>query len=74
MTGTTRMVVTLAVFAAMLVLMMLRPRRWSEAWWTMLSAIAMLVLGLVTPHEALAAVLSGKNTLLFCSRFSPFPC
>jgi arsenical pump membrane protein len=65
MTGTTRMVVTLAVFAAMLVLMMLRPRRWSEAWWTMLSAIAMLVLGLVTPHEALAAVLSGKNTLLF---------
>ena len=65
MTGPTRMVVTLAVFAAMLVLMMLRPRRWSEAWWTMLSAIAMLVLGLVTPHEALAAVLSGKNTLLF---------
>jgi arsenical pump membrane protein len=65
MTGTTRMVATLAVFAAMLVLMMLRPRRWSEAWWTMLSAIAMLVLGLVTPHEALAAVLSGKNTLLF---------
>jgi arsenical pump membrane protein len=45
--------------------MMLRPRRWSEAWWTMLAAIAMLALGLVTPHEALAAVLSGKNTLLF---------
>jgi arsenical pump membrane protein len=59
------MVATLTVFAAMLVLMMLRPRRWSEAWWTMLAAIAMLVLGLVTPHEALAAVLSGKNTLLF---------
>ena len=65
MTGGPRMVVTLAVFAAMLVLMMLRPRRWSEAWWTMLAAIAMLALGLVTPHEALAAVLSGKNTLLF---------
>jgi len=65
MTGTMRMVATLAVFAAMLVLMMLRPRRWSEAWWTMLAAIAMLALGLVTPHEALAAVLSGKNTLLF---------
>ena len=59
------MVITLAVFAAMLVLMMLRPRRWSEAWWTMLAAIAMLALGLVTPHEALAAVFSGKNTLLF---------
>jgi len=65
MTGTARMVATLAVFAAMLVLMMLRPRRWSEAWWTMLAAIAMLALGLVTPHEALTAVLSGKNTLLF---------
>ena len=65
MTGTARMVVTLGVFAAMLVLMLLRPRRWSEAWWTMLAAIAMLALGLVTPHEALAAVLSGKNTLLF---------
>jgi arsenical pump membrane protein len=59
------MVATLAVFAAMLVLMMLRPRRWSEAWWTMLAAIAMLALGLVTPHQAVAAVLSGKNTLLF---------
>jgi len=65
MTGGPRMVVTLAVFAAMLVLMLLRPRRRSEAWWTMLAAIAMLALGLVTPHQALAVVLSGKNTLLF---------
>ena len=65
MTGTPRMVATLAVFAAMLILMMLRPRRWSEAWWTVLAAIAMLALGLVTPHQALAVVLSGKNTLLF---------
>ena len=65
MTGTARIVATLAVFAAMLVLMMLRPRRWSEAWWTMLAAVAMLALGLVTPHQALAVVLSGKNTLLF---------
>jgi arsenical pump membrane protein len=65
MTGTARMVATLAVFAAMLILMVLRPRRWSEAWWTMLAAGAMLVLGLVTPHEAVATVLAGKNTLLF---------
>jgi arsenical pump membrane protein len=65
MTGTARMVATLAVFAAMLVLMVLRPHRWSEAWWTMLAAAAMLVLGLVTPHEAVATVLAGKNTLLF---------
>jgi arsenical pump membrane protein len=59
------MVATLAIFVAMLVLMMLRPRRWNEAWWTMLAAVAMLALGLVTPHQALAVVLSGKNTLLF---------
>ena len=65
MTGTVRMVATLAVFSAMLVLIMVRPRRWSEAWWTTLTAGAMLALGLVTPHQALGAVLSGKNTLLF---------
>jgi arsenical pump membrane protein len=65
MTGTARIVVTLAVFASMLTLMVLRPRRWNEAWWTVLAAAAMLALGLVTPHEALGAVLAGKNTLLF---------
>lgn len=65
MTGTARIVATLSVFAAMLVLMVVRPRRWNEAWWTMLAAAAMLVLGLVTPREALGAVLAGKNTLLF---------
>jgi arsenical pump membrane protein len=64
-TGTARMAVTLAVFAAMLVLMVVRPRRWSEAWWTMLAAAVMLALGLVTPHDALGVILSGKNALLF---------
>jgi arsenical pump membrane protein len=49
----------------MLVLMVLRPRRWNEAWWTMLAAAAMLTLGLVTPHQALQAILAGKNALLF---------
>jgi arsenical pump membrane protein len=65
MTGTARIVATLAVFAAMVALMLVRPRRWNAAWWTMLAAAAMLVLGLVTPREALGAVLAGKNTLLF---------
>lgn len=65
MTGAARIGFTLAVFGAMLVLMVLRPRRWSEAWWTMLAAGAMLALGLVTPREAAAAILAGKNTLLF---------
>jgi arsenical pump membrane protein len=65
MTGTARIIVTLAVFAAMLTLMLVRPRRWNAAWWTMLAAAAMLALGLVTPREALGAMLAGKNTLLF---------
>jgi arsenical pump membrane protein len=49
----------------MVILMVVRPRRWNEAWWTMLAATVMLVLGLVTPREALGAVLAGKNALLF---------
>jgi arsenical pump membrane protein len=65
MTGTTRIAVTLAIFAAMVVLVILRPRRWNDAWWTTLAAALMLALGLVTPHEAIGAVLAGKNALLF---------
>ena len=65
MTGVARIVLTLAVFGAMLVLMVVRPRRWSEAWWTMLAAGVMLALGLVTPREAATAIFAGKNTLLF---------
>ena len=41
MTGIARIVVTLIVFAAMLALVVVRPRRWNEAWWTMLGAAAM---------------------------------
>jgi arsenical pump membrane protein len=64
-TGTARIVVTLIVFATMLVLVFVRPRRWNEAWWTMLGATAMLVLGLVSPREAVDGTLAGKNALLF---------
>jgi len=49
----------------MLVLVFVRPRRWNEAWWTMLGATAMLVLGLVSPREAVDGTLAGKNALLF---------
>jgi arsenical pump membrane protein len=65
MTGITRIVITLAVFTAMLALVVMRPRRWNEAWWTMLGAALMLALGLVTPRDALGAILAGKNALLF---------
>jgi len=60
-----RIAVTIAIFAAMLALVVVRPRRWNEGWWTMLGAAAMLALGLVSPHEAIAATLAGKNVLLF---------
>jgi arsenical pump membrane protein len=60
-----RIVVTLIVFAAMLTLVVVRPRRWNEAWWTVLGAAAMLVLGLVSPREAIGATVAGKNALLF---------
>lgn len=59
------MATTLAVFAATLALVIGRPRGWSEAWWTVLGAAVMVGLGLVTPHEAAAAILAGKSALLF---------
>ncbi len=65
MTGGLRIAVTLAVFAAMLVLVTLRPRRWPEGIWTVAGGGAMLALGLVAPREALDAALAGKNALLF---------
>jgi arsenical pump membrane protein len=65
MTGTLQIVVTLSVFAAMLALVLVRPRRWHEAWWTVAGAAAMLGLRLVTPRDAVAATLDGKAALLF---------
>jgi arsenical pump membrane protein len=64
-TGTARVVLTLTVFATMLALVVVRPRRWNEAWWTTLGAAAMLVLGLVSPRQAIGAIVAGKNALLF---------
>jgi arsenical pump membrane protein len=65
MTAAPRVLVTLATFALMLVLVVVRPRGWNEAWWTMLGAGAMLALGLVSPRDAIDATLAGKSALLF---------
>jgi arsenical pump membrane protein len=56
---------TLAIFAAMLGLVITRPRRWSEAWWTTAGALAMLACGFVSPRQALETTLAGKDALLF---------
>jgi arsenical pump membrane protein len=65
MTGAVRIAVTLTIFTAMVALVVIRPRRWNDAWWTTLAAVAMLALGLVTPHEAVGSVLAAKSALLF---------
>lgn len=62
---TFRVVSTLVVFAAMLVLVVSRPRGWSEAWWTSGAAALVLALGLVTPLQAGLVLAAGRNTLLF---------
>lgn len=65
MTGGVRIALTLTAFGTMLGLVVLRPRRWNEAWWTALGSAAMLALGLVSLREAADATLAGKNALLF---------
>ena len=49
----------------MLGLVILRPRRWSEAWWTVAGALAMLACGFVSPRQAIETTLAGKDALLF---------
>ena len=65
MTETLRVVLTLLVFAAALGGVLIRPRGWNEAWWTVGGAIVLLVTGLVSPQAALAVTWAGKDVLLF---------
>ena len=39
--------------------------RWSEAWWTVAGALAMLACGFVSPRQAIETTLAGKDALLF---------
>jgi arsenical pump membrane protein len=64
-TGMPRVIITLLVFGAMSFLVLLRPRRWHEAWWTIAGALGMLALRTVSPGDALAATLDGRTALLF---------
>src|SRR4051812_25765894 len=60
-----RVVGTLVIFATMLALVIARPRRWNEAWWTVAGALAMLACGFVSPRQAFDTALAGKEALLF---------
>jgi arsenical pump membrane protein len=61
----------LGIFAATLALVILKPRGRSEAIWTVLGAVSLLALGLVTPREVVAVTLSGKGALLFLAALLP---
>lgn len=56
---------TLSIFALSLVLVLIRPRGWHEAWWTAGGAGLLLLLGGVSPRAAWQATLAGRNVLLF---------
>ncbi len=65
MAGLPRILLTGAVFVAMLVLAIKRPRGLPEAVWTTAGAVLVLGLGLVTPAAAIDAVTAGRGALLF---------
>ena len=65
MTETLRVVLTLLVFTAALGGVLLRPRGWNEAGWTVGGAVVLLVTGLVSPGAAWAVTWAGKDVLLF---------
>jgi arsenical pump membrane protein len=65
MAGTPRTLLTFAVFASTLVLVIKRPRGVPEAVFTMAGAALVLALGLLGPADALDAVAAGKGALLF---------
>jgi arsenical pump membrane protein len=64
MTFPARAAATLLVFAATLVLVLRRPRGWSEAWWALGGAALMMALGLVRVGEAVETLLRGKEAVL----------
>lgn len=58
-------VATLVIVAGTLALVVLRPRRSHEAFWTVLGAALLLAFGFVTPREAVLVTLASKDILLF---------
>ena len=60
-----RILLTLVLFAATLVAVVLRPRGIAAGWWTCGAAVIALAAGLVHPGEVWALVLVAKEALLF---------
>jgi arsenical pump membrane protein len=60
-----KMALTLSIVLVTLLAVVFKPRQLSEAWATTGGALLLLVLRLVTPHQAFAAAWVGKEALLF---------
>jgi arsenical pump membrane protein len=56
---------TWSISGASLLGVITRPRGWSEAWWAVAGALAVVLLSLITPARALSAVGSGMDVYLF---------
>ena len=65
MTPHLRFLLTLAVAALTLLLVLTRPRGWHEAWWTAGGGALMLLLRLETPAQAWRVTRTGQDALLF---------
>lgn len=65
MTGGLHAALILGIFGLTLALVLIRPRGWNEAWWTMGGSAALLGLGLETPAQAENSLRAGESVLLF---------
>lgn len=63
--GTLHDLLTLAIFAATIACVLIRPRGISETVWAVVGAVAMLAVGVVSPHAALQSVSGQWDVLLF---------
>lgn len=53
------------IFAVTLALVLIRPRRIHEGWWTVLGAVVALAVGLVRPHDVGAVLAVSHEAMLF---------
>jgi len=58
-------VATWSIAAVAVIGVISRPKNWSEAWWAMSGALALVLSSLIQPTDALAAVAKGTDVYLF---------
>ena len=58
-------VATWSIAAVAVIGVITRPRNWSEAWWAVSGALALVLFSLISPNDALAAVAKGTDVYLF---------